>query len=269
VLLDSTTSVFDADSVIASTGTETERHGLRRLVPSLSLNPGAPGRYQELRRRVLERAGDQRVLVIGAGEGGVGIANMTDARITIVASDVAVGPSTDICLDAHRIPFADDTFDAIVAQAVLEHVASPPDCTREMARVLKPGGLVYAETPFMQQVHMGGHDFSRYTLVGHRRLFREFEELSSGVAVGPGSALAWALVYFILSFSTSKRSRQLLNALASASFFWLKYFDRVLNERTAARDAACGVYFMGSLSSATMSDLDVVETYRGAFRFRS
>jgi SAM-dependent methyltransferase/uncharacterized protein YbaR (Trm112 family) len=267
VLVDRETSVFDPDVISGAVGTETERRGLRRLIPSLSLNPRARARYAQLRQHLLGRPGHQRVLVIGAGEGGVGIASLAGDRISLVTSDVAIGATTDLCLDAHHIPFADGTFDAVVAQAVLEHVASPPDCAREMARVLKPGGLVYAETPFMQQVHMGAHDFTRYTLVGHRRLFVDFEEISSGVAVGPGSALAWALVYFVLSFSSSRRSRQILNALASASFFWLKYFDHVLNDRTAARDAACGVYFMGRRSPTPLNDVGVLETYRGAFRF--
>ncbi|MEZ5361501.1 MAG: class I SAM-dependent methyltransferase [Bryobacterales bacterium] len=63
--------------------------------------------------------------------------------------------------DAQRIPFADATFDAVVAQAMLEHVADPVRAVGEIWRVLKPG-LVYSETPFLQQVHAGPYDFTRY-----------------------------------------------------------------------------------------------------------
>jgi SAM-dependent methyltransferase len=38
-------------------------------------------------------------------------------------------------------------------QAVLEHALDPPVVVAEIYRVLKPGGLVYADTPFMQRVH--------------------------------------------------------------------------------------------------------------------
>ena len=68
--------------------------------------------------------------------------------------------------------------------------------------MLKGRGVVYAETPFMQQVHMGPYDFTRFTHSGHRRLFRRFEEVESGAVCGPGMALAWAYQYFLLSFAT-------------------------------------------------------------------
>ena len=55
--------------------------------------------------------------------------------------------------------------------------------------VYKDDGLVYADTPFMQQVHMGRYDFTRFTYLGHRRLFRKFEEIDSGAVSGPAMAL--------------------------------------------------------------------------------
>ncbi len=84
----------------------------------------------------------------------------------------------------------DESFDGVICQAVLEHVLDPYRCVEEIHRVLRPNGLVYAETPFMQQVHGGTHDFTRFTHLGHRRLFRKFAEVDSGVVCGPGMALA-------------------------------------------------------------------------------
>jgi hypothetical protein len=50
----------------------------------------------------------------------------------------------------------------------------------EIWRVLREGGLVHAETPFLQQVHAGGpHDFVRFTSSGRRHLFRRFEEIAA------------------------------------------------------------------------------------------
>ena len=90
-----------------------------------------------------------------------------------------------IC-DAHDLPFKEKSFDAIICQAVLEHVADPYRCVEEMFRVLKPKKFIYVETPFMQQVHMAPYDFTRFTYLGHRRLFRRFKEIDSGIACGPG-----------------------------------------------------------------------------------
>ena len=49
--------------------------------------------------------------------------------------------------DALALPFADATFDRIIASEVLEHVADDEQALREVHRVLKPGGTVAATVP--------------------------------------------------------------------------------------------------------------------------
>ncbi|MEO1181172.1 MAG: class I SAM-dependent methyltransferase [Cyanobacteria bacterium J06636_28] len=41
--------------------------------------------------------------------------------------------------DISGLPFADESFDAVIFAHVLEHMANPVETLREMARVLKPG----------------------------------------------------------------------------------------------------------------------------------
>ena len=265
MLIDPAKSIFDPREIASTERTQTERRGLRRWVPSLSLNRQACVRYRQMRDMLSERGGSQLVLVVGAGEGGEGVSVLQNPNIRIVASDVALGPSTDLCLDAHNIPFADQAFDGVVVQAVLEHVLDPYACVAEIARVLKVDGVVYAETPFMQQVHMGAHDFTRFTSTGHARLFREFTPVSTGVAVGPGSALAWSLVYFLMSFTDGGMARRVLNIGGRFGFFWLKYFDIFLNRRVAAQDAAAGYFFLGLRSRTARSEAEIVNSYPGAF----
>jgi ubiquinone/menaquinone biosynthesis C-methylase UbiE len=45
------------------------------------------------------------------------------------------------------IPFADQEFDLVFSNSVLEHVATPDTFFREVYRVLKPGGMFMAKTP--------------------------------------------------------------------------------------------------------------------------
>lgn len=48
---------------------------------------------------------------------------------------------------AEHIPFADETFDLVISQWVVEHFTAPERAFAEMARVLKPGGaLVFMTT---------------------------------------------------------------------------------------------------------------------------
>ncbi len=44
--------------------------------------------------------------------------------------------------DVHELPFADASFDAVFAHAMLQHVREPLRALAEMYRVLKPGGIV-------------------------------------------------------------------------------------------------------------------------------
>jgi SAM-dependent methyltransferase len=47
----------------------------------------------------------------------------------------------------HRLPFASQAFDVVVASSVLEYVAEPAAVLRECARVLRPGGVVLYTVP--------------------------------------------------------------------------------------------------------------------------
>jgi ubiquinone/menaquinone biosynthesis C-methylase UbiE len=49
-------------------------------------------------------------------------------------------------IDAQEIPFADGTFDAVVANFMLYHVPDRPRAIREIKRILKPGGCLVAAT---------------------------------------------------------------------------------------------------------------------------
>ena len=187
-----------------------------------------------------------------------------NSSIELVESDISFGPRTRLICDGHDLPFKDKSFDGVICQAVLEHVVDPFRSVEEIYRVLKESGLVYAETPFMQQVHGGRYDFARFTHLGHRRLFRMFEEIDSGAGVGPGTALSWSYQYFLLSFFTSRKLRALIKLFSSLTSFYLKYFDYYLINKPGALDAASGYYFLGRKSEKVLSDQELIKLYRGA-----
>jgi ubiquinone/menaquinone biosynthesis C-methylase UbiE len=55
--------------------------------------------------------------------------------------------------DIHALPFFDDTFSLVASDAVLEHVRYPHVAIKEMARVLRPGGIMVGEVAFLQPYH--------------------------------------------------------------------------------------------------------------------
>ena len=149
-----------------------------KLLPEIDVNVKTKKNYEKFAEQIQKQNENPKILVIGGSILGKGMeAILSIPSIEIISSDVSFGPYTALICDAHDLPFEDNSFDGVIVQAVLEHVVDPNRCVSEIYRVLKDNGLVYAETPFMQQVHMGRYDFTRFTHLGHRRLFRKFEEI--------------------------------------------------------------------------------------------
>ena len=237
---------------------------LKKIVPSISGNYPAKENYKLVAKSVLQLSPHPRVLVIGGGVLGEGMESLLQYEsLQILETDVSFGDRTALICDAHDLPFDNATFDAVIAQAVLEHVMDPQRCVSEIYRILKKDGLVYAETPFMQQVHMGSHDFTRFTELGHRRLFRYFSEIKRGASGGPGMALAWSYRYFLLSFVQNPLLRNIIKVFSNFTSFFLKYFDRYLNKKAGSFDAASGYFFIGKKNATAIADTDIVKTYKG------
>ncbi len=200
------------------------------------------------------------VLVVGGGEIGNGADRLyTDDGVEVVAFDIYAGPNVQFVADAHRIPFADGSVDAVVVQAVLEHVLEPARVVAEIHRVLRPGGLVYAETPFLQQVHEAAYDFTRFTESGHRWLFRDFSRIDSGVVGGPGVQLIWTLGAVVTGLTRSRTAGR----LARVALFWLRFLDHVI-PATYQVDGASGVYFLGRRAEQPLPAAEMPVQYRGA-----
>lgn len=269
VLINESNSIFQiVDFVNRQQTTYNKKVGwkkiVRRFLPDISHNLKARRNYEMLAAHLKAATDKPKILIVGGAVAGEGL-NVDElfANAEIVESDVAFGARTNLICDAHDLPFAAETFDAVIAQAVLEHVLNPARCADEMCRVLKPRGVIYAETPFMQQVHAGRFDFTRFTQLGHRRLFRQFREIESGAVCGSGMALAWSWAYFLMSFARTKTGAQIAFGAASLSGFWLKYFDYLTIDTAGTLDAASGFYFFGEKSTETLPDKQLIAEYKG------
>lgn len=271
VLVDESRSLFRIqDFVEGQAGVfnddETWRGRLSQYLPYIDWNPVAAKNFQRFKAELLQRFGTVRILVIGGGILGAGMeCLLDDPNIELVESDVMVSPRTRVVCDAHDLPFVDGSFHGVVVQAVLEHVLEPWQVVSEIHRVLVPDGIVYADTPFIAQVHCQAYDFHRFTRLGHRRLFRHFSEIDSGISGGPAVATAWTLKYFALSFFESKWPRAAVSALARCTLFPLKYLDRWLIHKRGGYDAAMAFYFMGTKADQPLPDRDLIDSYIGGF----
>ncbi|MCF0069982.1 class I SAM-dependent methyltransferase [Dyadobacter sp. CY261] len=200
------------------------------------------------------------VLIIGGGAIGHGAHGLYDAKnINILSFDIYASPNTDFIADGHSLPIADNSIDGIWIQAVLEHVMYPQRVVSEIHRVLSNGGVVYAETPFLQHVHEGPYDFTRFTESGHRLLFKDFKLLDSGFLTGIGTVLLWNIRYMAWGVTRSRK----MAILVAMLFGWVRFFDHLVPDSFNV-DTASGVYFLGRKApDHTFSDMDIVAHYKG------
>ncbi|TAL49399.1 SAM-dependent methyltransferase [Patescibacteria group bacterium] len=88
----------------------------------------------------------------------------------------------DMVGDIHNLPFPDNSQDAIICIAVLEHVENPILAFREIHRVLKSGGYCFVYVPFLYYYHAEkGYygDFWRFTEDSLRWLSKPFSSVET------------------------------------------------------------------------------------------
>ncbi len=163
----------------------------------------------------------------------------------VIHVDLGHADGVTLVADAMQLPLADATVDSVVLQAVLEHVPQPERVIDEATRVLKPGGFIYVEVPFLQGFHADPHDYQRYTLEGLRRQLAAFREIDAGVSAGPFSALVWLLRDLASSWTTQPVLFALLRFTAAWLLAPLRYLDLLIRSNRVAARLASEVYMLG------------------------
>lgn len=98
--------------------------------------------------------GANRLLEVGFGAGSFlqaaarGAWDVEGVEISKTACDHsrAAGFKT-FCGELSQARYPDGTFDVVIASELLEHVPDPSSILREVARIVRPGGLFWATTP--------------------------------------------------------------------------------------------------------------------------
>jgi SAM-dependent methyltransferase len=179
-------------------------------------------------------------IVLGLGGG------PTRAHPAIININIGKYENVDVVGDAHVLPLADGSVDAVHCEAVFEHLEEPALAAAEMFRVMKPGAIAFVCTPFLQPFHGYPSHYQNFTHVGHRRLFERagFAVLETGVCVGPAWALSTLIATFIAQY-TPRLLRWLARALWYAvSYTLVRPLDRWLSSRPDAYVVASTTYVL-------------------------
>jgi len=133
--------------------------------------------YSYLRRKdeigkFLGAAGEGMILELGSG-----ISPVTEIGKKIVYSDISwraleflrakEGADRVVAMDAVRMALASERVATVVCSEVLEHIPKDMEALSEIARVLKPGGLLILTVPLHNYLYAFDDRF-----VGHERRYR-------------------------------------------------------------------------------------------------
>lgn len=270
ILIDFEDSVFDQEDIISTSAKSpierTVNSKVRSWIKKYALHGGADqlakNNAEEFINEVKKRSKKPLVLIIGGGTKGIGTELFYDCNdIEVVSFDIYLTTLTQFVADAHKIPLMSNMFDGIWVQYVIEHLLDPWKAVKEIHRLLKPSSIIYCETPFMQQVHEANYDFVRFSHSGHRWLFRDFDEIRSGIAMGQGSQLLWTIENLARGIFRSRKSGQAVKIL----LFWLRYLE-VLIPVSYRYDSASSFYFLGKKADVPMKAKDIAKYYRGALK---
>lgn len=98
--------------------------------------------------------------------------------------------------DVQDLGFDNASFNAAVCWSVLEHVPNPQKAVSELHRVLKAGGLIWVQLPFLFPYHFAPNDFWRVTPAGLRVWMENFEEIACGCDYWAGTTLVAASYFY-------------------------------------------------------------------------
>ena len=171
-----------------------------------------PGYWGDVVRHFAPSA---RLLDVGCGTAWLGahFEDYTGVDVSADAIEAARGRGLEVfpIEVGQSLPFADASFDGVVLKDVLEHVGDPVPLVRDVRRVLRPGGRVFASSPDAQRWVWDDYTHRRpFTRKSFRLLFADqgFEVERVGYeSVMPGTGI-------VSGWTRRKRRPRMLAAAA-------------------------------------------------------
>lgn len=262
-------SIFDeADITSAKATTQNKAHLdksslknyiRRQLLPALNKDFNINKRYQDIAKTLPAKS---KMLVVGVGEKSDYYKAMFP-NCEVVTSDVHNQFKPDYVFDGHFVPFANNTFDMVLAAQVIEHTINPWKFCSELQRVSKVGGIIQIEAPHNFPYHAQPYDFFRFTYTGMRSLFPKCEVVKSEITEGSAAMVAVAISNYFVNLSSIGIVRSSLLFITRILFGWLKYLDKIGGLKPNRRSVSMpvGYAFTFKKDNAKRSSKDLLNVF--------
>lgn len=222
---------------------------LRRLYRKLPEPPSTNFRYRDLRPTPYDLLPPTPVIYdIGAKSARAGYFGGPPATATIICVDIEAGPGVDVVADAQDMPQVPaQSADCVFLVSVLQHLPSPQKAIDEAYRILRPGGIIYVNVPFIFIYHRDPDDFNRFSVRGLEVICSRFDRIAIGSNRGPASTFCDLLIRFlaILFSFNSEATYSAIVYCGKWSLFWIKYLDIVIGRYSMAYLMWGSPYFLG------------------------
>ena len=160
-------------------------------------------------------------------------AGATQAKIPkCIELEYAIFKTTDVVADSHHLPFKDNSFEAVIALNVFEHLNDPIQASSEIFRVLKPGGRLIIRTAFLQPLHEAPYHYYNATKYGVIQWFSNFQITSCHVSenFNPVYTIAWSSCELLnlieQTYGANVRSKVAKTTLKEWSILWSDVHQR-------------------------------------------
>lgn len=146
-----------------------------------------------------------KVLNAGCGSRDITSTLLACGATSLDNCDIATDLPGAFTCDLHAIPKPDASYDAILCNAVLEHIRNPDAVMREFHRLLVVGGHLIISIPFLQPYHPCPTDYQRYTVAGMEELAQKngFAQL----AIRPVHSIAQTIGWICWAHAEAKGNK--------------------------------------------------------------
>ena len=119
---------------------------------------------------------------------------------------------------------AENSADLILVPNLVHHVENQKEMFKQLAKTLKPNGILYIFEPTLRELHQIPDDYIRYTPYGMETVLKEeeLEPLGFELEGGPFSAIAYCWTQALQYFPNDKRQEM-------EEWFYAKHFPQLMS----------------------------------------